>query len=246
MAKAALILGYGVLKARPALRLLDPAAVVGFGGYPTVPPLIAAARLRVPVVLHEQNAVMGRANRLLARFASLIATGFPQVRGIPRRAKAATLHTGNPVRPAVLSAAAAPYATVEARGPLRLLVFGGSQGAFWVMLALAAVCVLVSVAILNAPLGYYLRTIRDNEKAAQAIGVDIMRYKIIAMVISAVLASVPSATVPLSDESSSSLPHAAATSDNAKTAAKALRVLVDFMVCSPCGWCVALVRSSKS
>jgi branched-chain amino acid transport system permease protein len=68
--------------------------------------------------------------------------------------------------------------------------FGGGQGAFWVMLALAAVCVLVSVAILNAPLGYYLRTIRDNEKAAQAIGVNILRYKIIAMVISAVLASV--------------------------------------------------------
>jgi branched-chain amino acid transport system permease protein len=68
--------------------------------------------------------------------------------------------------------------------------FGGGQGAFWVMLALAAICVLASVAILNAPLGYYLRTIRDNEKAAQAIGVNILRYKIIAMVISAVLASV--------------------------------------------------------
>lgn len=68
--------------------------------------------------------------------------------------------------------------------------FGGGSGAFWMMLALAATCVLVSVAILNAPLGYYLRTIRDNEKAAQAIGVDILRYKITAMVISAVLASV--------------------------------------------------------
>lgn len=68
--------------------------------------------------------------------------------------------------------------------------FGGGQGAFWVMLALAAICVLVNVAILNAPLGYYLRTIRDNERAAQAIGVNILRYKITAMVISAVLASV--------------------------------------------------------
>jgi branched-chain amino acid transport system permease protein len=68
--------------------------------------------------------------------------------------------------------------------------FGGGPGAFWVMLALAAICVIVNVAILNAPLGYYLRTIRDNEKAAQAIGVDILRYKITAMVISAVLASV--------------------------------------------------------
>jgi branched-chain amino acid transport system permease protein len=68
--------------------------------------------------------------------------------------------------------------------------FGGGRGAYWVMLALAAICVLINVAILNAPLGYYLRTIRDNEKAAQAIGVNILRYKIAAMVISAVLASV--------------------------------------------------------
>lgn len=68
--------------------------------------------------------------------------------------------------------------------------FGGGRGAYWVMLALAAACVLINVAILNAPLGYYLRTIRDNEKAAQAIGVSILRYKTTAMVISAVLASV--------------------------------------------------------
>ena len=68
--------------------------------------------------------------------------------------------------------------------------FGGGHGTFWVMLALAAVCIIVNLAILNTPLGYYLRTIRDNEKAAQAIGVNILRYKIAAMVISAVLASV--------------------------------------------------------
>ena len=68
--------------------------------------------------------------------------------------------------------------------------FGGGRGAYWVMLALAAICVLINVAILNAPLGYYLRTIRDNEKAAQAMGVNILRYKIAAMVISAVLASI--------------------------------------------------------
>jgi branched-chain amino acid transport system permease protein len=75
-------------------------------------------------------------------------------------------------------------------GNFRLFQFGGGAGSFWVMLTLAAACVLVNVAILNAPLGYYLRTIRDNEKAAQAIGVDVLKYKITAMVISAVLASV--------------------------------------------------------
>jgi branched-chain amino acid transport system permease protein len=68
--------------------------------------------------------------------------------------------------------------------------FGGGRGAFWVMLGLAAICVMVNVAILNAPLGYYLRTIRDNERAAEAIGVNVLRNKTIAMVISAVLASV--------------------------------------------------------
>jgi branched-chain amino acid transport system permease protein len=68
--------------------------------------------------------------------------------------------------------------------------FGGGRGAFWVMLGLATLTVLVNVAILNAPLGYYLRTIRDNEKAAQAIGVNVLRHKTTAMVISAVLTSI--------------------------------------------------------
>jgi branched-chain amino acid transport system permease protein len=68
--------------------------------------------------------------------------------------------------------------------------FGGGIGAFWVMLVLAVVSILINVAVLNAPLGYYLRTIRDNENAARAIGVNILRYKIAAMVISAMLSSV--------------------------------------------------------
>ncbi|OKO85316.1 ABC transporter permease [Bradyrhizobium sp. NAS80.1] len=68
--------------------------------------------------------------------------------------------------------------------------FGGGRGAFWVMLGLATIIVLVNVAILNSPLGYYLRTIRDNEKAAQAIGVNVLRQKTTAMVISAVLTSI--------------------------------------------------------
>ena len=68
--------------------------------------------------------------------------------------------------------------------------FGGGRSAFWVMLGLATFIVLANVAILNSPLGYYLRTIRDNEKAAQAIGVNVLRHKTIAMVISAVLTSI--------------------------------------------------------
>ncbi len=128
-AAAALKLGMGTLGAIPALRRLKPDAVVGFGGYPTVPPLLAASLIGIPTVVHEQNGVMGRANRLLARRASLIATGFPEVRSIPPGIKARIVYTGNPVRPAVLEAARTPYPPHEANGILRLLVFGGSQGA---------------------------------------------------------------------------------------------------------------------
>jgi UDP-N-acetylglucosamine--N-acetylmuramyl-(pentapeptide) pyrophosphoryl-undecaprenol N-acetylglucosamine transferase len=101
--------------------------VVGFGGYPTVPPVLAAAWAGVPSLIHDANAVIGRANRFLAPRVAAIATSFPDVFGQrPELAAKATL-TGNPVRPAVVAAAAIPY---PAPGdPLRLLVFGGSQGA---------------------------------------------------------------------------------------------------------------------
>jgi UDP-N-acetylglucosamine--N-acetylmuramyl-(pentapeptide) pyrophosphoryl-undecaprenol N-acetylglucosamine transferase len=129
MGRAALMLGAGTTKAVPAIRRMRPAAVVGFGGYPTVPSIVAAALLRVPTAIHEQNGVMGRANRLLARWVSVIATGFPAVKGIPATAPGRILHTGNPVRPMVLDAAKAPYSAVPDGGILKLLVFGGSQGA---------------------------------------------------------------------------------------------------------------------
>ncbi|GJE26328.1 undecaprenyldiphospho-muramoylpentapeptide beta-N-acetylglucosaminyltransferase [Methylobacterium organophilum] len=128
-AGAMLSLGRGFGQAARAVKRLNPAAVVGFGGYPTVPPLLAAQLLKVPTLLHEQNAVMGRANAFLARGARTIATGFREVRGIPPRATARRVHTGNPIRPAVLAVADAPYPALAAGGPLHLLVFGGSQGA---------------------------------------------------------------------------------------------------------------------
>jgi UDP-N-acetylglucosamine--N-acetylmuramyl-(pentapeptide) pyrophosphoryl-undecaprenol N-acetylglucosamine transferase len=129
MAKAALMLGQGTLKAASAIRRLKPAAVVGFGGYPTVPPVIAASLLKVPTVIHEANGVMGRANRLLARRATVIATGFAGIKGIPANISGKIVHTGNPIRPAVLEAAKQPYVGLEQGGKLRLLVVGGSQGA---------------------------------------------------------------------------------------------------------------------
>ncbi|WP_232629058.1 undecaprenyldiphospho-muramoylpentapeptide beta-N-acetylglucosaminyltransferase [Methylobacterium sp. Leaf118] len=128
-AGAMVTLGRGFAQAAGAVRRLNPAAVVGFGGYPTVPPILAAQLLKVPTVLHEQNAVMGRANGFLAKGARVIATGFKEVRGVPEKATARRVHTGNPIRPAVLSVAEVPYPALDAASPLRLLVFGGSQGA---------------------------------------------------------------------------------------------------------------------
>jgi len=124
-ARASLTLGVGLAAAAIKLRRIQPRAVVGFGGYPTVPPLLAAWLLRIPTVLHEQNAVMGRANRFLSPRVKLIACGFPGLKGVDQ-AKARV--TGNPVRSSVLDAAALPYPEHVGQR-LNLLVTGGSQGA---------------------------------------------------------------------------------------------------------------------
>jgi UDP-N-acetylglucosamine--N-acetylmuramyl-(pentapeptide) pyrophosphoryl-undecaprenol N-acetylglucosamine transferase len=121
------VLGRGVLRAYRLFGRIAPAAVVGFGGYPTIPPVLAAALRRIPSVIHEQNGVPGRANRLLAPRATAIATGFPGVFGYDPRLAAKATHTGNPVRPAVVEAAGTSYP--DTATPFRLLVFGGSQGA---------------------------------------------------------------------------------------------------------------------
>jgi UDP-N-acetylglucosamine--N-acetylmuramyl-(pentapeptide) pyrophosphoryl-undecaprenol N-acetylglucosamine transferase len=129
LARAAAMLAYGFTKAWLRLPSIRPAVVIGFGGYPTVPPLFAAVRRGIPTVIHEQNAVMGRANRMLAPRVRAIATGFPGILNSQPVLAAKATHTGNPVRPAVIAAAATPYPEPDASGPLHLLVFGGSQGA---------------------------------------------------------------------------------------------------------------------
>jgi UDP-N-acetylglucosamine--N-acetylmuramyl-(pentapeptide) pyrophosphoryl-undecaprenol N-acetylglucosamine transferase len=126
---AALTLGFGVLKAHRLVRRLSPVAVVGFGGYPTVPPLLAASMLGVPAILHEQNAVLGRANRFLASRIDIIATGFARIGGADGALASKVRHVGNPVRPTVIEAANTPYHMPRENGELHLLVFGGSQGA---------------------------------------------------------------------------------------------------------------------
>jgi UDP-N-acetylglucosamine:LPS N-acetylglucosamine transferase len=100
IAKTAALLTYGTWKAGRVLKRIRPAAVVGFGGYPTVPPMMAATMKNIPTVLHEQNGVMGRANRMLAARVSAIATGFRTLKNADAFQDKITF-TGNPVRPAV-------------------------------------------------------------------------------------------------------------------------------------------------
>lgn len=117
----------GLRAARRLITRIKPLAVVGFGGYPTVPPLMASTGMGVPSMIHEQNAVMGRANKALAKRVQAIAGGFlPEGHGEFARK---TVTTGNPVRPAVLAAATVPYVASRGNDPFRLVVFGGSQGA---------------------------------------------------------------------------------------------------------------------
>jgi UDP-N-acetylglucosamine--N-acetylmuramyl-(pentapeptide) pyrophosphoryl-undecaprenol N-acetylglucosamine transferase len=129
LARTAALLALGTIKAWALIGRIRPSVVVGFGGYPTVPPLLAASLRSVPTVLHEQNGVMGRANRLLAARVTRIATGFRALANLEPRLQNKISFTGNPVRPQVIAAAATPYDTPAMDGALHLLVFGGSQGA---------------------------------------------------------------------------------------------------------------------
>jgi UDP-N-acetylglucosamine--N-acetylmuramyl-(pentapeptide) pyrophosphoryl-undecaprenol N-acetylglucosamine transferase len=125
---AVLTLVGGTTNARALLRRVKPRVAIGFGGYPTVPPLLAATMLGIPSIVHEQNAVLGRANRLLARRVQRIATGFPTLGRLDPKLERKCVETGNPVRPAVLDAARLTYPGL-AHGRFCLLVIGGSQGA---------------------------------------------------------------------------------------------------------------------
>ena len=125
--KAGLALAVGTAQARSMLARLRPGVVVGFGGYPSVAPVLAARMLRdrPAVVLHEQNAVLGRANRFLCRWSTRLALSFGETERVP--SAAATALVGNPVRPPIVAVADVPYSL--ATDEIRLLVVGGSLGA---------------------------------------------------------------------------------------------------------------------
>ena len=122
-------LGLGVMQARKLLRTLKPKAVVGFGGYPSFPTVYAAYGLRIPTVIHEQNCVLGRANRLLAPRVDRIATSFPDLLMLADKDKPKLHLTGNPVRASVRALAHIPYPSIPQDGQIHILVTGGSQGA---------------------------------------------------------------------------------------------------------------------
>lgn len=126
--RAACALGLGYLQSRRLIAELQPQAVLGFGGYPSVAPLMAARRRRIRTLLHEQNQVVGRANRLLAARADVIATSFPEVAGLPVGAEERQVLTGNPVRAEIAAVGQQPYPAFDGQA-LVLLVTGGSQGA---------------------------------------------------------------------------------------------------------------------
>ncbi|MGH6661037.1 MAG: undecaprenyldiphospho-muramoylpentapeptide beta-N-acetylglucosaminyltransferase [Rhodospirillales bacterium] len=122
-------LAIGTWQARGLLKRLRPKAVVGFGGYASVPTMLAACFGGCNTAIHEQNAVLGRANRLLAPRVRRIATSFEKSEGVPEEAAAKVIHTGMPVRAAVAAVAGRPYPPLQSGRPVSLMVIGGSQGA---------------------------------------------------------------------------------------------------------------------
>ncbi|MFC0409196.1 undecaprenyldiphospho-muramoylpentapeptide beta-N-acetylglucosaminyltransferase [Roseomonas elaeocarpi] len=151
-ALGALALARGTIAARVLLNRLEPAAVVGFGGYPSVPPVLAVRTLpaakRPAVILHEQNAVLGRANRFLSRGADLLALVFEGTTRVPGNVRAEVV--GNPIRPALAALAGEGYEAPTEE--IRLLVLGGSLGA-----RVFSDVVPAALALIPAPLRARLR-----------------------------------------------------------------------------------------
>ncbi len=128
-AKAAREMWRGRAMARQLYRTFRPAAVIGFGGYPAFPALAAAFAEKIPTAVHEQNAVLGRVNRLVAARVDAIATSYAKTERLKPKFEGKTHYIGNPVRDNVLALRAKPYPLLEEDGIFRLLVTGGSQGA---------------------------------------------------------------------------------------------------------------------
>ena len=127
--KTAMALGLGTMQAKKLIDKLKPAVVVGFGGYPSFPAMYAAQKKSIPTILHEQNAVLGKANAYLAPKTDRIALAWKTVEGMDESDAVRSVVTGNPVRPEIAELYNKPYPAIEQDGPLRIFIIGGSMGA---------------------------------------------------------------------------------------------------------------------
>ena len=127
-AKALREMWRGRAMARELYKTFRPAAVIGFGGYPAMPALLAAFAEGIPTAIHEQNAVLGRVNRLVAGKVDAIALSYDETQRLSAKHADKTRLIGNPVRDQVLALRARPYPLLEEDGIFRVLVTGGSQG----------------------------------------------------------------------------------------------------------------------
>ncbi|PKR60508.1 undecaprenyldiphospho-muramoylpentapeptide beta-N-acetylglucosaminyltransferase [Thalassospira lohafexi] len=169
-------LGLGTLKARSMIKKAKPAVVIGFGGYASIPATMSAKWLGIPFAIHEQNAVLGRANRLVARAAKRIATSFPTVTLIDPNDQNKVIWTGSPVRAEVAALANSTYDVPTEDGPIKLLITGGSQGA-------RVLSEILPTALVNLPEGIRTRLVvtqqaRDEDinavrKTYDGSGIDV-------------------------------------------------------------------------
>lgn len=165
----------GYFQARALLKKLKPAAVVGFGGYPSFPTMMAGRHLGLKSVIHEQNSRFGKVNALLAPKVDAVATSFPEMADVTDIVKAKITLTGNPVRPAVRSLRTLPYPDLNEDGTLHILIIGGSQGA-----SVFAEVLPEAIALLPQPLRARLRIdqqcrpddVKDVRKAYSALGIN--------------------------------------------------------------------------
>lgn len=127
--RSALKILSGTQQSFDILGRVKPSVIVGFGGYPTMPPMLAAIIRRVPCLVHEQNAVLGRVNKAVAPFITAIASTFPNPKYLKAKDRSKLVVTGNPVRDVVHAACGNDYVAPQNGAPINLLVFGGSQGA---------------------------------------------------------------------------------------------------------------------
>ena len=127
--KAGLKIILGIFDAFRILRRESPKVVIGFGGYPSFPAVYAAQKKNIPTIIHEQNAILGKANSYLAPKADRIALSWDSVDSIDESDAVRSVVTGNPVRPDISALYNKPYPSLEQDGPLKILVLGGSQGA---------------------------------------------------------------------------------------------------------------------